>query len=126
VLATVLLPILALVLALIFFFDKQIGHFEILVFVAMYLVTAIGASVGLHRLFTHNSFKAVPVVRYSLAIAGSMADQGPLVEWVAIHRLHHRFADREGDPHSPYFPRTSIFRVNVRGSTRLTNVILRS
>jgi len=106
----VVLPLLGLGLALIFLFKGLIGFPEVVAFAAMYVVTAIGISVGLHRLFTHDSFKAVPIIRYALAIAGSMADQGPLVEWVAIHRLHHRFADREGDPHSPYFPRMSLFR----------------
>jgi stearoyl-CoA desaturase (delta-9 desaturase) len=109
VLGTVFLPVLGLALALIFLFKKQIGHSEIFVFVAMYVVTAIGISVGFHRMFTHDSFKAVPILRYGVGIAGSMADQGPLIEWVAFHRLHHRFADREGDPHSPYFPKMSIF-----------------
>ncbi|MCC5697674.1 fatty acid desaturase, partial [Klebsiella pneumoniae] len=37
-----------------------------------------------------------------LAIAGMMAVQGPVVNWVADHRRHHAFSDREGDPHSPW------------------------
>jgi stearoyl-CoA desaturase (Delta-9 desaturase) len=109
VLGTVLLPMLGLALAVVFLRRKEVGHSEIYAFLAMYLFTAIGISVGFHRLFTHDSFKAVSTCRYLLAIAGSMADQGPLIEWVAFHRLHHRFADREGDPHSPYFPRTGLF-----------------
>src|SRR3712207_7397093 len=31
-----------------------------------------------------------------------MAIQGPVVQWVADHRRHHAFSDREGDPHSPW------------------------
>ena len=31
-----------------------------------------------------------------------MAIQGPVVRWVADHRKHHRFSDRDGDPHSPW------------------------
>lgn len=30
-----------------------------------------------------------------------MAAQGPIIFWVANHRLHHAFADTDGDPHSP-------------------------
>jgi len=37
-----------------------------------------------------------------LAIAGMMAIEGPILRWVADHRKHHRFSDREGDPHSPW------------------------
>jgi stearoyl-CoA desaturase (delta-9 desaturase) len=31
-----------------------------------------------------------------------MAIQGPVVRWVADHRKHHKFSDRDGDPHSPW------------------------
>jgi stearoyl-CoA desaturase (delta-9 desaturase) len=41
-------------------------------------------------------------VRALLAVLGSMAVEGPLVEWVATHRKHHRFSDQTGDPHSPH------------------------
>jgi stearoyl-CoA desaturase (Delta-9 desaturase) len=107
VFGTVFLPIIG-VAAVVLLFRKQIGRSEISAFLIMYSVTAIGVSVGFHRLFTHDSFKAVSAVRYALGIAGSMADQGSLIEWVAFHRIHHRFADREGDPHSPYFPVISV------------------
>ncbi len=40
--------------------------------------------------------------RSLLAIAGSMAIQGPVVRWVADHRKHHKFSDRDGDPHRPW------------------------
>jgi len=57
-------------------------------------------TVGFHRYFTHRSFKAKRGMRIALAIAGSMALQGPIMHWVADHRRHHAFSDREGDPHS--------------------------
>lgn len=90
--------------ALFYLFQRRLGRHEIYVFLLMYCLTGIGISVGFHRLLTHKSFKTGRFVRYGLAIAGSMAVQGPVLEWVAIHRIHHRFADRDGDPHSPYFP----------------------
>ena len=31
-----------------------------------------------------------------------MAIEGPVIRWVADHRKHHAFSDREGDPHSPW------------------------
>lgn len=36
-----------------------------------------------------------------LAVLGSMAGQGAVISWVALHRRHHEYSDREGDPHSP-------------------------
>ncbi len=41
-------------------------------------------------------------MRYVFAVLGSMAVQGPLIDWVADHRKHHAFTDTEGDPHSPH------------------------
>jgi len=112
--ATVFLPIVGSTGALFYLLQRRIGRPEIYAFLFMYSLTGIGVSVGLHRLLTHKSFKTGRLVRYGLAIAGSMACQGPVLEWVAIHRIHHRFADHEGDPHSPYFPKLKPFR-RLRG-----------
>lgn len=66
-----------------------------------FLVGGVGVSVGLHRHFSHRSFEAVPPLRWLLGVLGSMAAQGPVVYWVALHRMHHAASDRAGDPHSP-------------------------
>jgi len=67
-----------------------------------YLFTGFGVTIGFHRLFTHQSFQTKPWVRNALAIAGSMAIQGPVIRWVADHRRHHAYSDQVGDPHSPH------------------------
>jgi stearoyl-CoA desaturase (delta-9 desaturase) len=69
---------------------------------AMYVFTGLGITVGFHRYFTHRAFRAKRWLRVTLAVAGSMAIQGPVVQWVADHRKHHRFSDKAGDPHSPW------------------------
>jgi stearoyl-CoA desaturase (Delta-9 desaturase) len=69
---------------------------------AFYVITGLGVTIGFHRLLTHRSFTAVPALRIALAVAGSMSFQGEVIGWVAIHRRHHAFTDRPGDPHSPY------------------------
>jgi stearoyl-CoA desaturase (delta-9 desaturase) len=68
----------------------------------LYLVSGFGVTIGFHRLFTHGSFKAARWLRIVLAVSGSLALEGAVVQWVADHRRHHAFADREGDPHSPW------------------------
>jgi stearoyl-CoA desaturase (delta-9 desaturase) len=74
-----------------------------------YTVTMLGVTVGYHRYFTHRAFRAGRKVRILLAVLGSLAVQGPILHWVADHRRHHAFADREGDPHSPWlFGTTSV------------------
>jgi stearoyl-CoA desaturase (Delta-9 desaturase) len=67
-----------------------------------YVVSGMGISMGFHRHFTHSSFKATRPLRIALAIAGSLAIDGPVLVWVADHRRHHKYSDREGDPHSPW------------------------
>jgi stearoyl-CoA desaturase (delta-9 desaturase) len=75
---------------------------DAVLFAVFYVLTGLGITVGYHRHFTHGSFKAVRPLRVALAIAGCMAVQGPVVQWVADHRRHHAFSDRDGDPHSPW------------------------
>jgi fatty-acid desaturase len=70
-------------------------------FVLGWLTGGIGICMGYHRLFTHRSFVAVRPLRWLIAILGSLAGQGSLIDWVADHRKHHALSDREGDPHSP-------------------------
>ncbi len=77
------------------------GIFEIALFATMWLLTGLGITVGFHRLFTHRSFHAPPSVQVALAVLGSMAAQGGVTSWVAIHRLHHEKSDTESDLHSP-------------------------
>jgi stearoyl-CoA desaturase (Delta-9 desaturase) len=75
---------------------------DVIVFLICYVATALGVTVGFHRLFTHRAFKAKQWVRGTLAILGSAAIEGPIISWVADHRKHHAYADVEGDPHSPH------------------------
>jgi stearoyl-CoA desaturase (delta-9 desaturase) len=69
---------------------------------SFFVLTGLGITVGFHRHFTHCSFKAVAPVRIVLCVLGSMAMQGTLFFWVALHRRHHECSDGPGDPHSPY------------------------
>jgi stearoyl-CoA desaturase (delta-9 desaturase) len=68
----------------------------------MYVVTGLGITVGFHRHLTHRSFKTHGWLRGLLGILGSAAIEGPVISWVADHRKHHTFSDKEGDPHSPH------------------------
>ncbi|MDT3439528.1 MULTISPECIES: acyl-CoA desaturase [unclassified Pseudofrankia] len=94
-------PILGTAAALALLAVRPIGVTEVALLFSLWLVTGLGVTVGYHRLFTHRTFKAVPAVASTLAVLGSMAGQGPVVSWVALHRRHHERSDREGDPHSP-------------------------
>jgi stearoyl-CoA desaturase (Delta-9 desaturase) len=70
--------------------------------IAFYLFTGLGIAMGFHRYFTHRSFKANRPFKIALGVAGSMAIEGPILDWVSDHRRHHKYSDKEGDPHSPW------------------------
>jgi stearoyl-CoA desaturase (Delta-9 desaturase) len=75
---------------------------SITLFASFFAISMLGVTAGYHRYFTHRAFEAVPVLQVVLAIAGSMAAQGPLVAWIAAHRRHHEHSDAASDPHSPH------------------------
>ena len=95
------LPIAGTVLALALLPFHRIGWPELAVLLVMWVWTGLGISVGYHRLLAHRSYRATSGLAAFLAIGGSMAGQGGVLSWVAMHRRHHEFADREGDMHSP-------------------------
>jgi fatty-acid desaturase len=95
-------PVLALVMAAWWSWDRLLRPGDLIVFALLYVLTGLGVTVGFHRHFTHRSFKTRPEVRAILAVLGSAAIEGPVISWVADHRKHHAFSDRPGDPHSPH------------------------
>jgi hypothetical protein len=100
--AFVVVPFAGLAAAVWLAWGHGLNLADVLLALAFYVITGLGVTVGFHRLLTHRSFTAVPALRVALAIAGSMSFQGEVIGWVAIHRRHHAFTDRPGDPHSPY------------------------
>ena len=108
-------PPALLVLAIIFSWGGVLHWQDVVVFTVTYLSIGVGVTVGFHRLFTHRSFQAAPAVRVTLAILGSAAAEGAVIEWVSTHRQHHQFSDEEGDPHSPHVGHGSGFLGALRG-----------
>lgn len=78
-------------------------------------LTGIGFTVGYHRLFVHRSFECVQSIRVLLAIFGLMGSHLTVTEYVAVHRCHHAFTDRPGDPHSPHLQEGNGFLKVIRG-----------
>jgi len=98
----VAVPLLAVAAAVPLAWGWGLGWHDIVIGAVFYVVAGLGICVGFHRHFTHGSFKAARPLRTALAIAGSLAIEGPVLVWVADHRRHHKYSDREGDPHSPW------------------------
>ena len=98
----VILPMLALLAAVPLAWGWGLTWLDVGLALGFYFLSGFGVTAGFHRYFTHRSFKANRGLRNALAIAGSLALQGDVISWVADHRRHHAFADKEGDPHSPW------------------------
>ena len=97
-----IVPFVALVAAVPLAWGWGLSWIDIAIAAVFFCISGMGVTVGYHRYFTHGSFKAKRALRVGLAIAGSMSLQGSVIKWVADHRRHHAFSDREGDPHSPW------------------------
>lgn len=74
---------------------------QLLYVVVLGHITNLCVTLYLHRSATHEGVVFHPLVthfmRFWLWLTTSVITQ----EWVACHRKHHAFSDREGDPHSP-------------------------
>ncbi|HEX3649641.1 MAG TPA: acyl-CoA desaturase [Pseudonocardiaceae bacterium] len=103
----VAVPMIGLVTAIPFAWGWGLSGIDVVLAVAFFYLSGLGITIGYHRHFTHSSFKAKRWLRVVLAVCGGMAVQGPVIIWVADHRRHHAFSDREGDPHSPWLFGTS-------------------
>lgn len=70
--------------------------------VVMWALLSIGVEVGIHRLFSHRSFETPRWIEVCLMYLGTIAGQGSVPFWVAVHKgYHHPYADTEKDPHTP-------------------------
>jgi stearoyl-CoA desaturase (Delta-9 desaturase) len=101
VLIVVLVPLLGTLYAIMLLWNHLVGWADIAILAGMYVFTALGITVGYHRMLTHRGFEAHPVVRFVLLALGSMALQGPALIWAATHIKHHATTDTDDDPHSP-------------------------
>ena len=71
----------------------------VVAFAVLYWVTVIGVTLGLHRLVAHRSFEAPRWLERLLVVMGTLACQSSPIEWVGLHRHHHKFSDQPNDHH---------------------------
>jgi len=66
-----------------------------------FLITCLGITVTFHRLLAHKSYFLYKPLEYVFSFFGNLGCTGSSVGWVFVHRNHHRYSDKIGDPHSP-------------------------
>ena len=94
-------PFLATAYAAYSLWGQGVGWGDLALLFGTYLPISLGVTAGFHRMLTHRSFRAHPAARAALLVFGSMAVEGPALQWAASHLKHHSFSDQRGDPHSP-------------------------
>jgi stearoyl-CoA desaturase (delta-9 desaturase) len=85
-------------LASLFMFSWQALFLAVVLY---WVAGSLGIGMGYHRLLTHRGYKTPKPVEYFLSLCGTLAVEGGPANWVVTHRIHHRFSDQDGDPHSP-------------------------
>jgi stearoyl-CoA desaturase (Delta-9 desaturase) len=89
-------------LAIVLLWNRAVDGTDLAIMGGMYVLSAVGVTVGFHRLLTHRAFQTYPWLERTFAVLGSLSVQGSVLDWVADHRKHHANTDRDGDPHSPH------------------------
>jgi stearoyl-CoA desaturase (Delta-9 desaturase) len=102
------IPFAAFIYAIVSLWGTWVSTTDLVILAVGYFLTCLGISIGYHRYFTHRSFMTSRPLVLVMGILGSMAVEGRVITWVADHRQHHNFSDREGDPHSPHLHGDSL------------------
>ncbi len=101
VFALIIYPIFIITLAVNYALDYQVGWFEGLLFIGGYYICNITVGIGLHRLWSHDSYKINKYVEFILILLSAGTLQGPALSWASNHFKHHTYTDTDLDPHSP-------------------------
>ena len=101
-------PLIATVYAIYLGWNGIVEMLDLVLLASLYCFTAIGVTIGYHRYLTHASFRTNRVLKFVLVILGCVSLEGAPITWVANHRKHHAFSDREGDLHSPHLSRNIV------------------
>ncbi|WP_028022441.1 acyl-CoA desaturase [Enterovibrio calviensis] len=74
---------------------------QIGMFVAMFTFAGMSITAGYHRLWSHKTYEAHPLLKGIFAIGGALALQNSILHWSSDHRVHHRHVDdNDTDPYS--------------------------
>ena len=112
-LARKLFSVLYLVIPVVLLFvDFYQWQMVLLSFLFYFIIIISCVECGLHRYFSHNSFRTTRFWEYVMSIFPLFLTIGSPIAWTTIHRAHHKNSDTELDPHSPkYIPLWRIITV---------------
>ena len=97
----IIYPLFIIALLILYCVKYDTGWFEWVMAICAYYMYNISIGVGLHRLWSHASYKTNKVVEFILMVVSSGTLQGPVIAWSSDHAYHHTYMDTELDPHTP-------------------------
>lgn len=100
-LAIIVLPLLMITGVSNYCLEYSFGSKEAILAIIAYCISDISVGVGLHRLWSHGSFKTVKLVEFFLMLTSAGTLQGSILIWASDHKKHHSFADTDKDPYTP-------------------------
>ena len=82
-----------------YIWQNGLNFFQVALFFFFTFSTGMSITLGYHRLFSHLTFKANPLVKLYTLLFGAAAFEGSALAWSADHRRHHKFVDHDDDPY---------------------------
>jgi fatty-acid desaturase len=73
-----------------------------------FLMFCVGVDIGVHRYFSHKSFKTSKFYELFFGVWMTLATVGSSLAWAGMHRQHHKNADTLLDPHTPHGGKNSF------------------
>lgn len=99
--ALIIYPIILICLGISYAIGDSVGWFELILFLTGYYMANISVGLGLHRLWSHDTYKTNKYVEFILVVLSAGTLQGPALSWASNHFDHHTYTDTEKDPHTP-------------------------
>lgn len=101
----ILNPVISVLLLVLYLvFSKSYTGTEVISITLFGLIfaflTNLSITMGYHRLYSHKSYEAHPILEAILLFISAGAFQGSCLKWSSDHRIHHRFEDTDKDPYS--------------------------
>ena len=93
------IPVLGFTLLVLHLVYEGFNPYLLIPAAIMYVFTGMSITGGYHRLFSHRSYQANPLVKLFYLIFGAAAGENSVLEWAADHRIHHQNVDSDNDPY---------------------------
>nr|AFJ66828.1 delta 9/14 acylCoA acetylenase [Chauliognathus lugubris] len=73
---------------------------SVALFLVNYEFATLGTTAGIHRLWSHRSYKARWPLTLFLTYCQTLAFQYSIIYWATYHRVHHKYTETDADPHN--------------------------